>query len=71
MMIVSLNTGQINNFCTTLSKHLEVFTNEKKDGVVSFDRSLFKLFTLTFSNKSVQAPSCETKPRPISRDIIL
>jgi hypothetical protein len=27
--------------------------------VVAFARSPFKLFTLRFSNKSVQAPSCE------------
>jgi hypothetical protein len=27
--------------------------------VVAFDRSHFKLFSLRFSNKSVQAPSCE------------
>ncbi len=36
-------------------------TNEKRGGlaVVSFDRSGFKLFLLWFSNKSMQAPSCE------------
>jgi hypothetical protein len=36
---------------------LKVLTNEKRGGlkVVVFDRSLFKLFTLRFSNKSVQA----------------
>ncbi len=40
---------------------LKVLTNEKKGGlaVVSFDRSGFKLFSLRFSNKSMQAPSCE------------
>jgi hypothetical protein len=40
---------------------LKVLTNEKRDGlkVVAFDRSPFKLFTLRFSNISVQAPSCE------------
>jgi hypothetical protein len=40
---------------------LKVLTNEKRGGlkVVAFDRSPFKLFTLRFSNKSVQAPSCE------------
>jgi hypothetical protein len=27
--------------------------------VVSFDRSPFRLFSLRFSDKSVQAPSCE------------
>jgi hypothetical protein len=40
---------------------LKVLTNEKRGGlkVEAFDRSPFKLFTLKFSNKSVQAPSCE------------
>ena len=40
---------------------LKVLTNEKRGGlkVVEFDRSPFKLFTLKFSNKSVQSPSCE------------
>jgi hypothetical protein len=40
---------------------LKVLTNEKRGGlkVVAFDRTPFKLFTLRFSNKSVQAPSCE------------
>ncbi len=36
--------------------------------MVSFDRSPFKLFSLRFSNKSVQAPSCgrpKTAPRTI------
>jgi hypothetical protein len=40
---------------------LKVLTNEKRDGlkVAEFDRSPFKLFTLKFSNKSVQSSSCE------------
>jgi hypothetical protein len=40
---------------------LKVLTNEKRGGlkVVEFDRSPFKLFTLKFSNKSVQSSSCE------------
>jgi hypothetical protein len=40
---------------------LKVLTNEKRGGlkVVAFDRSPVKLFALRFSNKSVQAPSCE------------
>jgi hypothetical protein len=40
---------------------LKVLTNEKRGGVtvVSFDRSPFKLFSRKFSNKLVQAPSCE------------
>ncbi len=40
---------------------LKVLISEKRGGlkVVAFDRSPFKLFTLRFSNKSVQAPSCE------------
>jgi hypothetical protein len=40
---------------------LKVLTNEKRGGlkVAEFDRSPFKLFTLKFSNKSVQSPSCE------------
>jgi hypothetical protein len=44
---------------------LKVLTNEKRGGlkVVAFDRSPFKLFTLRFSIKSVQAPSCK-RPKP-------
>jgi hypothetical protein len=40
---------------------LKVLKNEKWGGltVVSFDRSDFKLFTLKFSNISVQSSSCE------------
>jgi hypothetical protein len=49
---------------------LKVLTNEKRGGlaVVPFDRSRFKLFSRKFSNKSVQAPSCErhkTAPRTL------
>ncbi len=52
-------------------KHrLKVLTNEKRGGLsmVSFDRSPFKLFSLKFSNKLVQAPSRErhkTAPRTL------
>ncbi len=44
-----------------LLAQLKVLSNEKRGGltVVTFDRSPFKLFTLRFSSKSVQAPSCE------------
>jgi hypothetical protein len=37
-------------------KGIELLTNEKRAEVkvVAFDRSLFRLFTLKFSNKSVQ-----------------
>ena len=40
---------------------LKLLTNEKRGWliVVLFVRSPFKLFSLKFSNKSVQAPSCE------------
>jgi hypothetical protein len=40
---------------------LKVLTNEKRGGlkVATFDRSPFKLFSLNFSAKSVQALSCE------------
>jgi hypothetical protein len=42
---------------------LKMKTNEKRGGlkVVSFDRSRSKLFTLRFSNKSMQTPSCERR----------
>jgi hypothetical protein len=52
--------------------YLKVLTNEKRGGlkVVAFDRSSFKLFTLRFSNKSVQAPSCE-RPRTAPRTLFL
>ncbi len=47
-------------------------TNEKRDGfkVVAFERSPFKLFTRRFSNKSVQAPSCE-RPKTAQRTLFL
>ncbi len=40
---------------------VKILTNEKRGGLtgVSFDRSCFKLFSRKFSNKLVQAPSCE------------
>ncbi len=49
---------------------LKVLSNEKRGGlsVVSFGRSPFKLFSLKFSSKLVQAPSCErhkTAPRTL------
>jgi hypothetical protein len=52
--------------------HLKVLTNEKRGGVtvVSFDRSPFKLFSLKFSNNSVQAPSCE-RPKTAQRTLFL
>jgi hypothetical protein len=51
---------------------LKVLTNEKRGGlkVVVFDRSSFKLFTLRFSNKSVQAPSYE-RPKTPPRTLFL
>ncbi len=51
---------------------LKVLTNEKRGGltVVAFDRSPFKLFTLKFSSKSVQAPSYE-RPETTQRNIFL
>ncbi len=53
-----------------LHVYLKVLTNEKRGGlkVVAFDRSPFKLFTLRFSNKSVQAPSCD-RPRTAPRTL--
>jgi hypothetical protein len=47
---------------------LKVLSNEKGGGlkVVSFDKSPFKLFTLRFSTKSVQAPSCK-RPKTTQR----
>jgi hypothetical protein len=59
---------------------LKVLTNEKRGGlkVVSIDRSRFQLFTLKFSKKSVQTPSCERATPPtvsvkgtVSRDFRL
>ncbi len=51
---------------------LKVLTNEKRGGltVVSFDRSRFKLILRKFSNKSVQAPSCE-RPKTTQRTLFL
>jgi hypothetical protein len=56
--------GYANHICrrsVNLTNYfLKVSTNEIRDGlkVVAFDRSPFKLFSLGFSKKSVQAPSC-------------
>ncbi len=51
---------------------LKALTNENRGGLkeVSFDRSPFKLFTLRFSNKSVEAPSCE-RPKTAPRTLFL
>ncbi len=56
----------------TLKQPLKVLTNENKGGleVVAFDRSLFNLFTLRFSDKSVQAPSSE-RPKTTQRNLFL
>ena len=51
---------------------LKVMMNEKRAllKVVPFDRSPFMLFTLRFSNKSVQAPSCN-RPKTARRTLFL
>jgi hypothetical protein len=51
---------------------LKVLTNEKRGDLkaAAFDRSPFKLFTLRFSNKSVQAPFCE-RPRTAQRTSVV
>jgi hypothetical protein len=51
---------------------LKVLTNENRGGlkVVAFDKSPFKLFTLRFSTKSVQAPSCK-RPKTTQRTLFL
>jgi hypothetical protein len=38
--------------------------------VVAFDRSPFKLFSLRFSKKSVQAPSCR-RPKTTQRTLFM
>jgi hypothetical protein len=52
---------QIKRHLQSLEQYLKVLTNEKRGDlkVVALDRSPFNLITLRFSNKSVQAPSCE------------
>ena len=52
--------------------NLKVLTNDKRGGlkVVPFDKSPFKLFTLRFSNKLVQVPSCE-RPKTAPRTLCL
>ncbi len=51
---------------------VKVLTNEKRGGlkVVGFDKSPFKLSTLRFSTKSVQAPSCK-RPKTTQRALFL
>ncbi len=63
---------QVPQLKNRLIADLKVLTNEKRGGlkVVSFDRSRFKLFTLRFSNKSVQALSCEG-PKTAQRSLFL
>jgi hypothetical protein len=53
------------SYCT-LQVPLKVLSNEKRGDlkVVAFDRSPFKLFMLRFSNKSMQASSCERLSEP-------
>ncbi len=55
-----------------LNTPLKVLTNEKRGGlkVVALDRPPFKLFTLRFSNKSVQAPTSEM-PKTTQRTLFL
>ncbi len=52
--------------------NLKVLTNEQRGGlkVVAFYRYPFKLFTLRFSSKSLQAPSCE-RPKTIQQTLFL
>jgi hypothetical protein len=52
--------------------HLKVLTNEKRGGltIVLFDRSTFRLFTVQFSNKSIQSSSCE-RPKTAQRTLFL
>jgi hypothetical protein len=51
---------------------LKVLTNEKRGGlkVIAFDKSPFKLFTLKFSNKSVQSSSCE-RPKTAQQTLFI
>jgi hypothetical protein len=66
----SIRNTSIKNTCTGRENSkwsdeaLKALTNEKRGGltVVSFNRSRFKLFSRKFSNKLVQAPSCD-RPR--------
>jgi hypothetical protein len=53
-------------------KILKVLTNEKRGGLkmVAFDKTPFKLFSLRFSTKSVQAPSKE-RPKTTQRTLFL
>jgi hypothetical protein len=51
---------------------LKVLTNEKRGGLkeVAFDRSPFKVFSLRFSKKSVQVPSCK-RPKTTQQTLFL
>jgi hypothetical protein len=51
---------------------LKILINEKRCGlkVIAFDRSPFKLFTPRFSNKILQASSCE-RPKTTLRNLFL
>ncbi len=55
-----------------MNNALKVLSNGKRGGlkVVAFDKSPFKLFTLRFSTKSVQAPSCK-RPKTTQRTLFL
>ncbi len=62
-------TDKITHF-SRFQNTLSLLTNEKKGGlkVVSFETTRFKLFTLKFSNKSMQIPSCE-RPKTTQRSL--
>ncbi len=57
-------------FCALFG--LKVLTNEKRGGlkVIAFDKPPFRLFTLKFSNKSIQPSSCE-RPKTAQRILFL
>jgi hypothetical protein len=60
------------NQVETIADILKVSTNEKRGGlkVVVFDRYPFKVFSLRFSKKSVQSPSCK-RPKTTQRTLFL
>ncbi len=70
--MIGETTHYLPTIIATIITILKVLTNEKRGGlrVVSFDRSCFKLFSLLFSNKSMQAPSCE-RHKTVQRTLFL
>ncbi len=80
-MVINVESKKLNGayvnfedflFFCNFASDLKVSTNEKRGGlkVVALDRSPLKVFSLRFSKKSVQGPSCK-RPKTTQRTLFL